>query len=317
MLMKWASPLILLPALLLASQNAHSQVCRENRNSLNGLGELSTPMQTKIYSLYSHHMDPADQETIQKWLTAQVPQGDFSQLARLILRKHSSILTQKRHELKVMNELHQEKKISWIGIELSQEEVDQFKSQLTEQAHALKKLLVEKGLSVTDSDDMALLIYDSGHYFVAHRPAGSAPLNLIGLEEEAAYEASLTGAAKMAQAREALVEKSAKLKIPKSALSDFDVQVSQILGDNTPKVSKQLKKNQARLVSRMPSSEGRALVANGFKAAQNFVDVSLNRDEKIARRIWAQSQGSGLFIYGRAHQPGVSSNLFKLCRQKI
>lgn len=303
--------------LLIVSPWTQAQICLENRNSLNGLGELTTASNTRIYSLYSHHMDPADQDMIQRWITSKVPQGDFAQLARLILRKHSTVLTQKRHELKIMSELHRDKKISWIGIELSQEEVDQFKGQLAEQAQALKKLLVEKGLSATDSDDLTLLIYDSGHYFAAHQSAGAAPLTLIGLEEESSYSASLNSAAKMAEAREAIVDRGLKLKIPKSAISDFDTEISQILGDNSPQVSKKLKKNQARLVSRMPSSEGKALVTNGFKAAQDFVQVSLGRDKEIARKIWAQNLKSGIFIYGRAHQPGISSNLFKLCRQRI
>lgn len=296
---------------------SQAQICRESRNALNGLGEMTTSMNTKIYSLYSQHMDPADQDSVQKWLSAKVPNGDFAQLARLILRKHSAILTQKRHELKVINDLHREKKISWIGIELSQEEVDEFKSELTEQAIALKKLLVEKGLSVTDADDLALLIYDSGHYFVAHRPAGTPALNLVGLEEESSYSASLEGAAKLNESREAIVNRSQALKISRATLSDFDQEVSEILGENSKKNSKHLKKKQARLVSRMPSSEGKALIRKGFKAAQEFVKVSLSRDETISSQIWKNAGSSGLFIYGRAHQPGVSQALLRLCRQRI
>lgn len=305
---------ILLAVLL---QISSAQVCRESRNALTGLGEITTPWNSKIYSLYSQHMDPSDQESVQKWLTAKVPGGDFAQLARLILRKHTAILTQKRHELKIINDLHREKKISWIGIELSPIELDQFNSQLTEQASALKDLLVKKGLSVAEADDMTLLIYDSGHYFVAHRPTGSSALQLVALEEEQAYSASLDGAAKLSEAREAIVNRSKVLKIPTSALSDFDQEVSEILGENKRMPASTLKKNQARLVQRMPSSEGKDLIRNGFKAANEFVHVSLGRDEKISDSIWKKAQTSGLFIYGRAHQPGVSEALLRFCRRKI
>ncbi len=303
--------------LSLTLNSGWSQLCQETRNPRTGLGELTTPWNSQVFSLYSQHMDPGDQESVQKWLTATVPVGDFAQLARLILRKHMAILTQKRHELKIIKDLHREKKISWIGIELSPQELDQFKSQFAEQAQALKKLLFAKGLSKDEADDMALLIYDSGHYFVAHRPVGSPPLNLVGLEEESAYSASLDGAAKLSDAREQIVNRSKVLRIPTSALGDFDHEVSEILGENKRESTGLLKKNQARLVSRMPSSEGRALIKSGFKAANDFVQISLSRDEKISDQIWKNARSSGLFIYGRAHQLGVSEALLRFCRSKI
>lgn len=303
--------------LLTLSTLSWGQVCKETRNPTTGLGEMTTPWNSRIYSLYGQHMDPSDQESVQKWLTAKVPNGNFAQLARMILRKHSTILAQKRQELKIINELHRDKKISWIGVELSPRDLDLFKYQLTEQAQALGALLEQKGLSKSESDDMALLIYDSGHYFVAHRPSGSAPLHLIGLEEEEAYSASLDGAARLSEAREAIASRSKALKIPTSALSDFDQEVSEILGANKRGPASVLRKSQKRVVARVPSSEGKALLRQGFQAANEFVQVSLGRDEKISTQVWKNAQTSGLFIYGRAHQPGVSETLTKFCRRKI
>lgn len=304
--------LLLLPGL------CWGQLCQDTRNPLNGLGQMTTAKNTKIYSLYSQHMDPQDQQMVQKWITSKVPIGDFASLARLLLRKHTAILAQKRQELKVLRDLHLENKIHWIGIELSPEELQAFQPEIKEQAVALKSVLVQKGLSATEADDLALLIYDSGHYFVAHQAADSKPLQLIGLEEDASYAASLDQAEKLSQARQNLAAKTHSLKVPNSVVQDFDNEVSEILGENTKRSGPaKLKRSQARLVSRMPSSEGKALMKNSLETAHRFVEVSLQRDQKISEQVWKNSKSSGIFIYGRAHQSGITQSLISWCRRGI
>lgn len=280
--------------------------------------KMELPKGRQLYFLFAPHLDPSLQSELQKHLNRDQPltgNGQvFTTLAREVLKSQKIILESKKIELKTIEELTKIKTLHWLGVELPESDLVEFRGQVVPQRLALNKRLMAAGLTATESRDLALLLYDSVQFWLSESPDRPAKFQWIGVEDEKRHFEALKSAEKIEDLKSALKEYDRQVaKISPESLQNLQDEIGVILGQKRMLA----RASDKKIISRFPSSESQEMAAEQMTAARNLVASSLRRDRAVATNLTQKLQGNGLVTMGRAHEESLLQKSVELCKELI
>lgn len=277
----------------------------------------SMPCVPQAIAFFSSHLDPVLQEQLQQNVgVSRQPSSAPNQihihnLASKILTSHKTVLEDKKQELSRILTLAKTQKISWVGIELPDTDVQSFAGREKEQRDLFVKKLTSQGLSKNEAEDLALLSYDSVQSAIALEPNLFKNVKRVGLEDETHHQNSLDMANSIESLRASLEALMPPGPVSAHSLQKLENEVGYILGEKNQVPTP----DQKRLVDGFPSAETKKLAEERLAAARKLVAIAKSRDQITAKKLAKIGKEPGIFTLGRAHEDGVRNALKKGCFQ--
>lgn len=207
-----------------------------------------------------------------------------------------------------LEKLLSEKKIAWMGIEASPEEmrsgvpIDAQVRDLNE----LKETL--RPFSERQIESILTLLYDPHVRLRALRPDLFDGIRYVPLDSHEPKQRALAAGAEQSQIRSQLIRLGISGAMTPAQFMRLQAASDGALKRNAPLSTDEI----GAALGDISSPEARSLAENYLGKANEFLSLSADRDEAMAAAITAE-RGEGYVALGSAHGPGVLRRLDGIC----
>tara|TARA_B100000749_G_scaffold122825_1_gene93765 strand:+ start:8321 stop:9250 length:930 start_codon:yes stop_codon:yes gene_type:complete len=226
--------------------------------------------------------------------------------------EHKATIKNEQRKTQQITHLVRQKKISWIGVEVSPLELEKGLKweELVEDYNGMKSLLSEYITDSNKMDKILSLMYPPYVVAWAKNPKAFDSIKIVPIDDDAAKTESSRLVGEMDRARSELIELGMKKRLltPEQffAIDELRLKAMSEVRRITPEETRQT-------TSQFDNDEVKNVIEKLFSKWNEFYKNSEIRDATMARSVLNQS-GDGLVVLGSAHGRGVVNHLNSYCQ---
>ena len=266
--------------------------------------------QKNTYALFTPHLT---NEAIQ---IIGLIKGDYEEtrqnLRIFLVHQRAKVRSEKKDVSVIVSFLSSKPTIKWIGIEASEQEMENklsIKQQLEDYFNMKKVLKDDIKMNGEETDSLLHLMYSAYVIALSKNPELFRSIRFIPIDDSFYKEETLVLIENNRQIRKRIIDRSKRISLP---FSEFE-KIEEVQYGALNKMEKISKQQITTVLSRLSDTELKALVNEYFSSMNTFLENSSKRDKTMAAIVSKQS-GEGLIILGSAHRRGTIEHLLSLCR---